>query len=97
MSSHFRNIFTLRLGKLTSPTVARMLGTEDIEEIRNLPDLTALVKTKDGITRIKIEPLMDGVQEIDAAIERTKAEFGTVDDSLPSQLSSHKGKLFDFL
>ncbi|MBX8638612.1 MAG: ATP-binding protein [Thermoplasmata archaeon] len=97
MSSHFRNIFTLRLGKLTAPTVARMLGTEDIEEIRNLPDLTALVKTKDGITRIKIEPLMDGVEEIDAAIERTKAEFGTEDDSLPSQLSSHKGKLFDFL
>ena len=36
-------------------------------------------------------------EEIDAAIERTKAEFGTEDDSLPSQLSSHKGKLFDFL
>ncbi len=97
MSSHFRNIFTLGLGKLNAPVVARMLGTEDVEEIRNLPDLTALVKTKDGLTGIKIEPLMDGVEEIAAAIERTRAEFGTEDDSLPSQLSSHKGKLFDFL
>lgn len=97
MASNFRNSFAFRLSNFDAPVMAQLLATDDVEEITNLPDLTALAKTNNRFARIEIEPVTGGLEERAAAIGRTKTEFGTEDDSQPSPFASLEGQLFDVL
>lgn len=97
MNSNFENKILLRLEGMDAKLASEYIVPMEVEEVERLANLVALVKSKDSIGEISLDPVTvadGGRQEYIRAMTNT---YTTVDDSLPSPLASLESQIFDLL
>ena len=97
MSSNFENKILLRLEGMDAKLVSDYFGGIRVEDVGTLGNLEALIKSRDSIGELSLEPVSardGGRQDYISAMESI---YTTVDDSLPSPLASMESQLFDML
>ena len=97
MNSNFENKILLRLEGMDARLASEYMVAMGVEDVERLPNLVALVKSKDSIGEITLDPVTvaDGGRE--EYIRAMTSAYTTVDDSLPSPLASLESQIFDLL